>query len=298
MNFINIPKKSKPLKKEQLTNFDNANKLILGENLKTLRFLSSEFREIFDILYIDAPYNTGKETFVGLDKKNRNDSWQSMITVRLQEAIKLIKKDGFVLMSIDDYEIGTAREILDSVFGYQNYVATFVWQRRNYAETETKISIEHEYVIAYRISDLSIVQEKVSTVIINSKLLNNTAREDNFKYLYSDYQNKVRKDLDKLLKINDITNYPKPVNLLVGLFKTFLPKRKCRVLDIFAGSGTTAEAVGILNSKYNLEVTCTLLQMHKDKANKSYQSVENLCASRMLAISKKYGLPAPAFFFY
>src|SRR6185312_2491289 len=74
--------------------------------------------------------------------------WLNMMYPRLALARDLLKKDGVILVSIDDGEVHHLRLLLDSVFGAENFIGSFVWQggRKNDARL---ISLGHDYVLVY-----------------------------------------------------------------------------------------------------------------------------------------------------
>ncbi|MCD2257449.1 site-specific DNA-methyltransferase [Lactobacillus sp. CC-MHH1034] len=276
---------------EKSNNWIGENQLIVGENFKVLRSLEqSNIGKVFDLMYIDAPYNTGNEDFVGKEKGTCIDSWSEMIQKRLEIAREFIKKDGFIIMSIDDHEIANTRTILDKTFGKENYVATFVWQRRDYFEGEKDISFEHEYFVSYRMSSESKVSKRVSTFIIPEKVLSvssYTRSAGNKEIITSEYQNEAKEEINKRFNQEAVTNYPKPVRLLKRIFEVFLKiDQDNKVLDIFSGSGTTAESILRGNYEHNKNNTFTLVQMPKLKKDKVYGSVENLAVYRITQTMK------------
>lgn len=151
------------------------NMIIEGENLEVLKLLTSAYRERIKCIYIDPPYNTGKDFIysdsytegrkpyweqtgvteggVKVDTNTESDgrfhsNWLSMMHSRLLVARYLLKADGVILLSIDDNEYHNLKKLLDEVFGPENFIATLVWEkgRKNDARF---ISVGHEYLIVY-----------------------------------------------------------------------------------------------------------------------------------------------------
>ena len=149
---------------------DSGNKIIHGDNLEALKALLPEYEGQVDMIYIDPPYNTGKEKWVyndnvnhpkiqkwlgevvGLDGEDltRHDKWLCMMYPRVKLLHKLLKDDGVFYCSIDDYEHGNLKPMLDSIFGANNFLNNVIWQRA-YAPINTKkrFSANHDFVIAY-----------------------------------------------------------------------------------------------------------------------------------------------------
>lgn len=157
---------------------ESENIIIEGENLAVLKLLSNSYREQVKCIYIDPPYNTGKD-FVYSDKFNQDkkeywedvkvtenglkidtntetdgrfhSNWLNMMYSRLLIARQLLKEDGVIFISIDDNEVHHLRKLCDEVFGEENFVGEFIWKSRQNKDnrTTTGASIDHEYIICY-----------------------------------------------------------------------------------------------------------------------------------------------------
>lgn len=126
------------------------NVIIEGENLEVLKLLTSAYRERVKLIYIDPPYNTGKDfvysddytegrkpyweesgvTERGVKVDTNSDSegrfhsnWLSMMHARLLAARYLLREDGLILISIGDNELANLRRLADAVFGEENFRA-------------------------------------------------------------------------------------------------------------------------------------------------------------------------------
>ena len=157
---------------------DSQNLIIEGENLEVLKLLSGSYREKIKCIYIDPPYNTGKD-FVysdnfSQDKKDYwhdagvlenglkvdtnaetdgryHSNWLNMMYSRLLIARQLLREDGVIFISIDDNEVHNLRKLCDEAFGTENFVAEFIWKSRQNKDnrTTTGVSSDHEYIICY-----------------------------------------------------------------------------------------------------------------------------------------------------
>lgn len=151
------------------------NLMIEGDNLEVLKLLQKSYAGKVKLIYIDPPYNTGKD-FVYPDDFRDNiknyleltgqveggrkissnteasgrfhTDWLNMTYPRLKLARNLLREDGVILISIDDHEVDNLRRVCDEVFGEENCVACMVWEkgRKNDAKL---ISVGHEYVLAF-----------------------------------------------------------------------------------------------------------------------------------------------------
>lgn len=171
-----IAKTLRPCREESV-NFDTTKNLFIeGDNLEALKLLQENYLGQVKLIYIDPPYNTGKD-FIYRDnftaskevfekasgerdetggrlvsnpetRGRFHTDWLNMIFPRLALARRLLSDDGLILVSIDDAEQASLRRICDQVFGEQNFVAQLVWEkgRKNDAKY---FSVGHEYMLVY-----------------------------------------------------------------------------------------------------------------------------------------------------
>jgi len=126
--------------------FDN--RLIFGDNLLALKALEQEFTGKIKCIYIDPPYNTGA-AFTHYDDGIEHSLWLSLIRERLELLWRLLREDGSLWISIDDYEMPYLRVLMDEVCGRMSFVASNVWQKRYSRENREAIGDVHEYVVVY-----------------------------------------------------------------------------------------------------------------------------------------------------
>ena len=166
----------KPMRDESV-NFDETENLFIeGDNLEVLKLLQKAYFGKVKMIYIDPPYNTGKE-FIYPDKFSESletylaytnqidDSgkkfstnsdtsgryhsrWLNMMYPRLYLAKNLMRKDGFIIISIDDEEVNNLKMLMDDVFGPENFIANLVWDR-NRKNDAKYFSVGHEYMLVY-----------------------------------------------------------------------------------------------------------------------------------------------------
>lgn len=166
----------------------SGNKIIHGDNLEALKALLPEYEGKIDCIYIDPPYNTGEERWIYNDNVNdphikkwlgevvgiegedfsRHDKWLCMMYPRLIMLKKLLKTDGVIFISIDDNEFQSLRYLCDSIFGKNNFVATFVWQKRYSRENREVIGDVHEYILLYAMNK-KIFKEIRNLIPMNSQ---------------------------------------------------------------------------------------------------------------------------------
>lgn len=156
---------------------DSKNLLIKGDNLEVLKHLVNAYSEKVKMIYIDPPYNTGKDGFtynddrkftkeqlselagVDIDEAERilsftdqgsssHSAWLTFIYPRLYVARELIEESGVIFISLDDNESAQLKILCDEIFGEQNFLGNVIW--KNVTDNNpTNIAVEHEYIIAY-----------------------------------------------------------------------------------------------------------------------------------------------------
>ena len=191
---------------ERSVNADKTENIIIeGENLEVLKILQQGYREKIKCIYIDPPYNTGedflykddfkedkvaywertgtKEKGIALDTNTVNDgrfhsNWLDMMYSRLLVARTLLKPDGVIFVSIDDHEVHHLRKLCDEVFGEENFVAQFIWEKRVNRENRNEVSVRHDYILCFSKEKLS-EERRLAQLPMNEKALGNYSNPDN-----------------------------------------------------------------------------------------------------------------------
>ncbi|MCX6847043.1 MAG: site-specific DNA-methyltransferase, partial [Verrucomicrobia bacterium] len=174
--------------KEESVDFDTTHNLYVeGDNLDALKLLQETYLGKVKMIYIDPPYNTGndfiyddnfsisREEYEGLqgavdeegnamfdeEKWKQNSSasgrfhseWLSMMYPRLKLARNLLRDDGFVAISIDENELPNLWKLCYEIFGEQNFIESFVYQKKSAAKgvppTNMVVGV-HEYILCFQ----------------------------------------------------------------------------------------------------------------------------------------------------
>ncbi len=161
---------------QESVDWDNTQNLMIeGDNLEVLKLLQKSYAGKVKLIYIDPPYNTGKD-FVYPDNFQDNiknyleltgqveggakissnteasgrfhTDWLNMMYPRLKLARNLLKDDGVIFVSIDDAEFENLKKLCAEIFGEENFVASLIWEkgRKNDAKL---VSIGHEYILIF-----------------------------------------------------------------------------------------------------------------------------------------------------
>lgn len=136
---------------------DAANHTIIeGDNLVALEALAITHSEAIDIIYIDPPYNTGNrelsynDTRVASGDSYRHSEWLSFMNRRLLAARRLMSDRGVIFISIDDRMHGLLKLLSDQIFGEDNYITTFVWEKtQHFGRQKLNYYSNSEYILCY-----------------------------------------------------------------------------------------------------------------------------------------------------
>jgi adenine-specific DNA-methyltransferase len=164
--------------KEESKDWDTTQNLFIeGDNLEVLKLLQKAYHKQVKMIYIDPPYNTGKEFIYPdnyqdnldtyLEYTGQKDSegrrfgtnaetsgryhtnWLSMIYPRLKLARNLLRDDGVIFISISDHEFSNLRKICDEIYGEENFIGCIVWNSTKSVTNTAIISVGHTYNLVY-----------------------------------------------------------------------------------------------------------------------------------------------------
>ncbi|GAA7350502.1 hypothetical protein HpCK69_09020 [Helicobacter pylori] len=124
----------------------NTNYLIKGNNLIALHSLKKKFAKQIKCIYIDPPYNTGNDSFNYNDNFNHS-SWLVFMKNRLEIAREFLSDDGVIFVQCDDNEQAYLKVLMDEIFGRENFIACFVWEKTS--NSLSRIRIKTEYILCY-----------------------------------------------------------------------------------------------------------------------------------------------------
>ena len=171
----------KPVRDESVNFDETENVFIEGENLEVLKLLQKAYFGKVKMIYIDPPYNTGKEfiypdkyceelktylAYTGqVDDNGRKFStntdtdgrfhsrWLNMMYPRLYLAYNLLREDGVIFISIDDNEVVNLRALCDLIFGEENFVAGFPRVTKKAGKSTDQVAKNNDFVVCYRKSE-------------------------------------------------------------------------------------------------------------------------------------------------
>lgn len=164
---------------QESVNWDTTKNLFIeGDNLEVLKLLQKSFHKKVKMIYIDPPYNTGKDfiypdnfkdsikNYMELTGQTDDEGkklstnpetsgryhtdWLNMMYPRLKLARNLLREDGVIFISIDDCEVANLRKLCDEIFGEENFVANVIWQKKYTRSNDAKwFSDNHDHILCY-----------------------------------------------------------------------------------------------------------------------------------------------------
>ncbi len=178
----------RPCRKESVDFDTTENLYIEGDNLKVLKLLQETYLGKIDVIYIDPPYNTGKnliyknnyhqdiDSYLMLNEEldeegnilventeangRYHTDWLNMMYTRLRVAKDLLKEDGIIVVTIDDYEIENTLKLLNEIYGEDNNLGIVTVRNNPKGRmTQRKISQVHEYIVFFGKTPNSVIKK-------------------------------------------------------------------------------------------------------------------------------------------
>jgi len=195
-----INKTLRPCKAESVNWDKTENIYIEGDNLDVLKLLQETYLNKIKMIYIDPPYNTGKdfiyndnytksredyEDEIGIEDidghklfKNKDtngrfhSSWCTSIYPTLKLSSNLLKSDGIIFISIDEHEVNNLKKICDEIFGEKNFIVQIAVNRPSEIASENIIS-KHEYLLVYCKNHSDFIVDGISKYTISRGTVGN-----------------------------------------------------------------------------------------------------------------------------
>lgn len=130
-------------------NEDTDNLIIKGNNLLALHSISQNYLNKVKLIYLDVPYNTGKDSF-GYNDKFNHSAWLTFIKNRIEIAYQLLSDDGSLFVHLDNHEVKYLGVILDEIFGSDNFVELITVVNNPRGRDYGGIANMHEFIYVYR----------------------------------------------------------------------------------------------------------------------------------------------------
>lgn len=166
-----------PVKGKGLHEDTTENIFIEGDNLEVLKLLHKSYYGKIKMIFIDPPYNRGDDLIYKDDyseplesylqrsgQMNEMDEmltsnpkssgrfhsdWLNMMYPRLRVARDLLHDDGVIFISLDDNEVSNLRQLMNEVFGEENFLGTIIWKKKTNGNNMGYLPPVHDYIIAF-----------------------------------------------------------------------------------------------------------------------------------------------------
>ncbi len=169
----------------------DGNLIIQGDNLHALKSLMPYYGSKIDCIFIDPPYNTGKEESkdkngtkrkgwiysdnvdapqitewlaanpITTDDLLRHDKWCAMMWPRLKLLHELLSETGSFWMTLDDNEVHRAKLMLDEIFGEDAFISEIIWRKKaGGGQDSENLAREHDYLLVYKKSNFTVTHEE------------------------------------------------------------------------------------------------------------------------------------------
>jgi adenine-specific DNA-methyltransferase len=153
------------------------NLMIEGDNLEVLKLLQKSYAGKVKLIYIDPPYNTGKDFVYPDDFKDNirnyleltgqveggrkissnteasgrfHTDWLNMMYPRLKLARDLLRTDGLIFVTIDDSEVYNLRQLMSEIFGDENFIANVIWEKKYTRANDAQyFSDNHDHILVF-----------------------------------------------------------------------------------------------------------------------------------------------------
>lgn len=253
-----------------LEGFENLDEVLNGElikadNFQALNSLMPKYRGKIDLIYIDPPFNTGSD-FEYKDKF-QDSTWLALMQNRLELAREFLSDKGSFYLHLDHNANYLGRELLNEIFGEENFRNEIVWAYRSGgASKKESLPRKHDNIWLYAKSDNFCVNPLYERQYYEVNFMNSCKQDEDGKFYTDTLLRDILEGDIKIIQNNLLKGYSvKPVlNLsaehlgfgtqkpegLLNLLFDIASNEESIVLDFFAGSGTTIAAAQKLGRKW------------------------------------------------
>ena len=256
-------------------------RLILGDNLRVMNALLSEYEGKIDLIYVDPPFftNKGYVARVGRGEDSRKpDEWQlaegypdqwddldsylDMLYPRLALMHRLLAPTGSLFLHLDWHANSYARILLDEIFGYQNYRNEIIWTYHGPSPIRRAFNRKHDMILFYSKTDQYTFNVDDVRIPYNANTVATfkSSKKAGFGKVPDLDRGKVPEDwwyFPVVARLhNERTGYPtqKPESIMERIIRAGSNPGDL-VADFFAGAGTTAVVASRLNRKFIISDT-------------------------------------------
>ncbi|QQE99056.1 DNA methyltransferase [Leuconostoc citreum] len=257
--FVNATKyDQKNLDGASTDSLDDNNLIIKGNNLIALHSLHNIYAGKVQLIYLDPPYNTGKDGFAYNDKYNRS-SWLTFMFNRLEIAKKLLSEDGSIFINIDYHEVHYLKVLMDSIFGEQYFKNNIVWNYTGPSGSNKFLPRKHDDILYYGKSEntkyhIQFIKHK-SGIHNSGQVFGNKDSSESYKSETEAKGKKLEDWWDDIYSTDryrkELLNFSgqKPEKLIQRIINIATDENDI-VLDFFMGTATTQAVAMKMNRRF------------------------------------------------
>jgi len=257
--FVNAAKyDQKNLDGASTDSLDDNNLIIKGNNLIALHSLHNIYAGKVQLIYLDPPYNTGKDGFAYNDKYNRS-SWLTFMFNRLEIAKKLLSEDGSIFINIDYHEVHYLKVLMDSIFGEQYFKNNIVWNYTGPSGSNKFLPRKHDDILYYGKSEntkyhIQFIKHK-SGIHNSGQVFGNKDSSESYKSETEAKGKKLEDWWDDIYSTDryrkELLNFSgqKPEKLIQRIINIATDENDI-VLDFFMGTATTQAVAMKMNRRF------------------------------------------------
>lgn len=229
-----------------------SNYIIESENLYTLKALLKNYKVKIDSILIDPPYNSNID-YIGYKDSSYEKGYVNFMKERILLAKQLLSKKGFLVINIDEGEVGELTSLCELIFDNE-FVSVHRWKKKHpffdanrVVLNPNKKQTDYEFIIVCRNSKEAILKNIKQPFICNNSL---KEKDSEFPVDFDCFgtTSSAKDEINEIFGTRDYFSTPKPVKLIKEFARATTDKESI-VLDFFAGSGTTGQAIYELNKE-------------------------------------------------
>lgn len=264
---------------------ERSNYIVESDNLFTLKAMLKNYKEKIDSIVIDPPYNSNIN-YIGYKDSDYSVGYISYLRDRFEISKKLLSKNGFMIINIDEGEVDNVEKLTQEIFGY-NLVTVHKWKKKHPYFDKNRVVLnpnkkqtDFEYIIVCKKSEKSKLNMVKQPYLINATILEKDAV---FPDIFDCYgtTSSAKDEIKELFGTREFFSTPKPVKLIKEFVRATTNKNSI-VLDYFAGSGTSGQAVEELNQEDGGNRRYILI------SNSESNICKNVTVKRMTLIKSNY----------
>jgi len=228
------------------------NYLIESDNLFTLKSMQKNYNSKIDLIIIDPPYNSAVN-YIGYMDSSFENGYKCFMKKRIDLSLKILSKKGFMVIFIDESEVEELTELCKECF-FKGSVLVRKWKKKHpffdanrVVLNPNKKQTDFEYIIFCSKETNTTYRKLMQPYIENNVLCEKESMiPDTFDCFGT--TSSAKDEIKEIFGDRDFFSTPKPVKIVEEII---MATTDCDslVLDYFAGSGTTGEAVQILNEE-------------------------------------------------